>query len=48
MDNPEVVAEIFATGYVGHSPSCPELSGIENLKKSVSDCTPPFTTLIRT
>ena len=35
--NLEVVDEIFATDYVDHNPSNPELHGIENIKRSVSD-----------
>jgi SnoaL-like polyketide cyclase len=35
--NPEIADEIFASGYVDHNPSNPELRGIENIEKSVDD-----------
>ena len=35
--NPDVADEIFAADYVDHNPSNPEMSGVENIKRSVSD-----------
>ena len=37
MGNQDVVDQIFAPDYVDHDPSNPEMSGVENIKKSVSD-----------
>ena len=34
---PDVADGIFADSYVDHNPSNPDLSGIENIKKSVAD-----------
>jgi predicted ester cyclase len=35
--DPDVADEIFAAGYVDHSPSNPGMSGLENIKRSVND-----------
>lgn len=41
--NPEVADEIFATYYVDHDSSNPGLSGLENVKRSVSAWHDAFT-----